>query len=53
VRATARRTSTTVVTVVGDDTRACVKRLGRGANVATLVADTDDAPPDQAGPDRV
>src|SRR5439155_26259858 len=48
VRASARRTSTTVVAVVGDGARACVERLGRGANVATLVPEVDDAPLDRA-----
>jgi hypothetical protein len=48
VRATARRTSTTVVAVVGDDAQACVERLGRGANVATLVPDVDDPLLDRA-----
>ena len=36
------------MTVVGDDARACVERLGRGANVATLVPDADDPPLDRA-----
>jgi hypothetical protein len=48
MRASARRTSTTVVAVVGDEARACVERLGRGANVTVLVPDADEAPLDRA-----
>jgi hypothetical protein len=48
MRASARRTSTTVVTVVGREARACVERLGRGANVATIVPDPDDLALDRA-----
>jgi hypothetical protein len=48
MRAIARRTSTTVVAVVGTGARACVDRLGRGANVATLVPEPDDPPLDRA-----
>jgi hypothetical protein len=46
VRAIARRTSTTVVAVVGDpaEARACVERLGQSANVTWLVPDPDDDP---------
>jgi hypothetical protein len=43
VRPSARRTSTTVVAVVGADSGACVARLGDAVNVApATVADTDD-----------
>jgi hypothetical protein len=48
MRASTRRTSTTVVAVVGDGARACVERLERSANVATLVPDADDAALDRA-----
>jgi hypothetical protein len=48
MRAIARRTSTTVVAIVGNGARACVDRLGRGANVATLVPEPDDPPLDRA-----
>jgi hypothetical protein len=48
VRASVRRTSTTVVAVVGDDARACVERLDRGANVATLIPEPAAAPLDRA-----
>ena len=48
MRPSARRTSTTVVAIVGDGARACVERLGRGANVATLVPEPDDPPLDRA-----
>ena len=46
MRATARRTATTVVAVVGDDAvaRAATERLGRGANVGW----TDPEPADDA-----
>jgi hypothetical protein len=43
MRASARRTSTTVVAVVGDGARACVERLGTAVNVA-------DASPDDGDP---
>jgi hypothetical protein len=50
MRATARRTSTTVVAVVGDPetTHACVERLGYAANVVGLVVSPDDHPLDRA-----
>jgi hypothetical protein len=48
VRASARRTSTTVVAVVGDDARACVARLDRGANVATMIPEPDASALDRA-----
>ena len=50
MRATARRTSTTVVAVVGDPetTHACVERLGYAANVVGLVVVPDDPPLDRA-----
>lgn len=48
MRAGARRTSTTVVTVVGEGARECVVHLGRGANVAPLVPDPDKPPLDRA-----
>jgi len=58
MRATARRTSTTVIAVVGDahlqsrhgagDARAAVERLGSAANVVALVPPVDDPPLDRA-----
>lgn len=48
MRASARRTSTTVVAVVGNGARAAVERLARGANVASVVPDPDDLPLDRA-----
>ena len=42
MRPSARRTSTTVVTVVGNDARGCVARLGGAVNVAALTPDGDD-----------
>lgn len=58
MRATARRTSTTVIAVVGDaafpsghgagDARAAVERLGRAGNVVALVPPVDDPPLDRA-----
>ena len=48
MRASARRTSTTVVAVVGDGARACVARLARGANVVSAVPDPNDPPLDRA-----
>jgi hypothetical protein len=48
MRASARRTSTTVVAVVGTDARACVERLDRWANVATLVPEPDAPSLDRA-----
>ena len=48
MRPSARRTSTTVVAIVGNGAGACVERLGRGANVATLVPEPDDPPLDRA-----
>jgi hypothetical protein len=50
MRATARRTSTTVIAVIGDagDARASVERLGRAANVVALVPPVDDPPLDRA-----
>ena len=48
MRATARRTSTTVVAVVGDAARAAVERLGVAANVVALVPPVDDPPFDRA-----
>jgi hypothetical protein len=50
MRATARRTSTTVVAVIGDpDTaRACVERLGHAANVVGLIPTPEDHPLDRA-----
>ena len=41
MRASARRTSTTVVAVVGEDARACVERLDRWGNIATLIPEPD------------
>ncbi|MET0629008.1 MAG: hypothetical protein ABW033_11180 [Acidimicrobiia bacterium] len=43
MRATARRTSTTVVAIVGDASRACVERLAAEANVVGVVPEGDDA----------
>jgi hypothetical protein len=43
MRASARRTSTTVVAVVGDGARACVERLGTAVNVADTSPDDGDA----------
>ncbi|HXY93134.1 MAG TPA: hypothetical protein VEP49_11700 [Acidimicrobiia bacterium] len=37
-----------MVSVVGHGARACVERLGRGANVATMVPEPDDAALDRA-----
>jgi hypothetical protein len=50
MRATARRTATTVVAVVGDRdaARACTDSLGRFANVGAFVAPADDPPLDRA-----
>jgi hypothetical protein len=48
MRASARRTSTTVIAVVGEDARTCVERLDRGANVATLIPDPDAPALDRA-----
>jgi hypothetical protein len=50
MRATARRTSTTVIAVVGEDAtaRAATERLGRGANVGWTVPEPGDAPLDRA-----
>ena len=50
MRPTARRTSTTVVAVVGDDAtaRAATERLGLGANVGWVVPEPADAPLDRA-----
>ena len=48
MRASARRTSTTVVAVVGTGARACIERLGRGANVGTIVPEPSDASLDRA-----
>ena len=50
MRATARRTSTTVIAVVGDgdDVRAAVERLGVAANVVALVPPIDDGPLERA-----
>jgi hypothetical protein len=48
VRASARRTSTTVVAVVGEDARACVERLDRWGNVATLIPEPDEPALDRA-----
>lgn len=42
MRATARRTSTTVVAVVGDASTDCVARLGTATNVVGVVPDGDD-----------
>lgn len=41
MRPSARRTSTTVVAVVGDGSRACVERLGNAVNVAPSEPDAD------------
>jgi hypothetical protein len=48
MRASTRRTSTTVVAVVGNAARTCVERLARSANVATLVPEPDDPVLDRA-----
>jgi hypothetical protein len=48
MRASTRRTSTTVVAVVGNRARACVERLEHSANVATSIPDPDDAMLDRA-----
>jgi hypothetical protein len=48
MRASTRRTSTTVVAVVGAGARACVERLERSANVATLVPEPGDPALDRA-----
>jgi hypothetical protein len=48
MRPTARRTSTTVVAVVGTDAAACVEKLGRAANVVPALVDADDPPLDRA-----
>jgi hypothetical protein len=48
MRPSARRTGTTVVAIVGDDTRACLELLDRGANVVTLAPDPDADPLDRA-----
>lgn len=50
MRATARRTSTTVVTIVGDlnTARASVERVGRAANVGWIVPPPEDHPLDRA-----
>lgn len=48
MRPSARRTGTTVVAVVGDDARACLDLLDRGANVVTLAPDPDADPLDRA-----
>ena len=42
MRASARRTSTTVVAVAGDGSAACVERLSRSANVAAAAPQADD-----------
>jgi len=48
MRASARRTSTTVVAAVGEHARACVERLHRWGNVATLIPDPDAPALDRA-----
>ena len=48
MRPSARRTGTTVVAVVGDDTRACLDLLDHGANVVTHAADPEADPLDRA-----
>jgi len=48
VRWTAQRTGTTVVAIVGDDARECVRALGEAANVVPVSLDPDDAPLDRA-----
>jgi hypothetical protein len=47
-----QRTSTTVVSVVGDEARACVELLGRAGNVTAFTPDTEAAPPGADGLDR-
>ncbi len=48
MRPTARRTSTTIVALVGTDAAACVERLGRAANVVPVAPDEDDPALDHA-----
>ena len=48
MRRTARRTSTTVVAVVGTDAAACVEQLGLAAHVVPVLVDADDPPLDRA-----
>lgn len=48
MRPTAQRTGTTVVAVIGDDARECVRALGEAANVVAVSVDPDDAPLDRA-----
>jgi hypothetical protein len=48
MRGTARRTSTTVVAVVGTDAGACVERLGEATNVVPVHPDGEDPPLDRA-----
>ncbi|MDQ1429962.1 MAG: hypothetical protein QOF40_564 [Actinomycetota bacterium] len=48
MRPTARRTSTTVVSVVGTDAGAWVERLGEAANVVPVRPEIDDPPLDRA-----
>jgi hypothetical protein len=48
MRPTARRTSTTVVSVVGTDAGAWVERLGEAANVVPARPEIDDPPLDRA-----
>jgi hypothetical protein len=48
VRRSARRTSTTVVAIVGTDAAICVQRLGRAANVVPVDVDEEDPPLDRA-----
>jgi hypothetical protein len=48
MRRTARRTSTTVVAVVGTNAGDCVERLGVATNVVPVHVDEDDPPLDRA-----
>jgi hypothetical protein len=48
MRRTARRTSTTVVAVVGTAAAQCVERLGQAANVVPVDVDVDEPPLDRA-----
>ena len=45
---TTSRTSTTVVTIVGDGAAGCVEQLGRAANVVPVAVDADEPPLDRA-----
>jgi hypothetical protein len=48
MRPSARRTSTTVVAIIGDAARDCVEQLGHAANVAEVVPEPDDPALDRA-----